>query len=61
MTAVVLVCSPPRVATAKGSGKPGNGCQFGFEAREYWMMHTEDITLVEPISRNDCRILVFYR
>jgi hypothetical protein len=24
-------------------------------------MHTEDITLVEPISRNDCRILVFYR
>ena len=37
ITVVVLVCSPPRVATAKGSGNPVNCCQCSF----FWSMMSD--------------------
>ena len=45
ITVVVLVCSPPRVATANGSGKPG--CHYQLERlKGLGVLRTEDITLV---------------
>lgn len=55
MTDVVLVCSPPRVATAKGSGKPKEGYQPWTSAIVTGDMcvRTENIALVKSIRRND--------
>lgn len=51
ITVVVLVCSPPRVATAKGSGNPVK-VLVGFLLTSA-AVHTEYITLVESIGSNN--------
>ena len=60
MTDVVLVCSPPMVATAKGSGKPVLSCQLVFFPLMYCCLRntsllynpsaamTDMVRLVEP-------------
>ena len=55
MTLVVLVCSPLMVATANGSGNPGD-CIISFpwfNCGEYVMALTEDMSLVEPVGSDD--------
>lgn len=54
MTDVVLVCSPPMVATAKGSGNPSiTGYQSSITDESGLGVLTEEITLVQSICRND--------
>jgi hypothetical protein len=59
ITPVVLVCSPPIVATAKGSGKPV--CVHGKPTScmtRVWQGSplTKDISLVETIGSNYCDV-----
>jgi hypothetical protein len=54
MTEVVFVCSPPIVATAKGSGNPTlqlDACLHLLISSSLAL--TENISLVEPVSRNN--------
>lgn len=57
ITLVDLVCSPPMVATANGSGNPIEGHISGriMYKRE---IHTEDIPFVEPVSSNYLMLLL---
>lgn len=56
-TAVVCVCSPLIVATAKGSGKPvkGSVTVVALKAVGYGE-HTENIALIKAIGGDDCRL-----
>lgn len=54
ITPVVLVCSPLMVATAKGSGKPATCHQHPLSPPFLPVSRTENISLVQSISRNDC-------
>lgn len=56
MTAVVLVCSPLMVATAKGSGNPREFVRRVNKRREDLL--TEDITFIQSISSNDWHMSV---
>jgi hypothetical protein len=58
ITLVVLVCSPLRVATAKGSGNPIEYYQH-LRSIDDEGLPTEDIALVESISSNDYDKLAF--
>jgi len=59
ITPVVLVCSPPIVATAKGSGKPI--CVYGkptscLTRKLQGLPLTKDISLVKTIGSDDCDV-----
>lgn len=58
MTEVVLVCSPPSVATANGSGKPRETIhKLAFLSTAVDEEHTEDITFVETIGGDYCHLV----
>lgn len=54
ITPVVFVCSPLTVATAKGSGKPVSIGQQVRARCTVALILTEDISLVETVSCDDC-------
>jgi hypothetical protein len=51
ITVVVFVCSPPKVATANGSGNPVKLYQFDCFPMGKWDL-TENIALVKSIGGN---------
>ena len=53
MTAVDRVCSPPMVATAKGSGNPISRSTLLKSTFRAWNL-TEDISSMQSISGYDC-------
>ena len=53
ITDVVLVCSPPIVATAKGSGNPARQMLVIEASARFKSDFTKDITLVEAVGGDD--------